>query len=421
MHIQKPLEKCAQNLWAKKFSSHFVGLIGVITTLAISPYVGDFYNFPKLIALIFFAALSFLVIFTLRDKLIEFRVLLAIIGFFVASLFLVLFFSGAPISIQIWGTEGRNTGLLAYLSLAVILIVSALFSTREVLLKTFKFLIVAGSFSTVYALLQRFNSDPLPTFTIYRPVTSFFGNPNFQAAFSALTLIAAVGIFLEKNSSKALRVFLIFYVEATIFVVLETQSLQGIIVSILGALILLGVWIFKDPNFSRYKFGYSILFPSILLSSLFGMLNHGPLAKFLYKESVAARGDFWRAGGDMFKEKPIFGVGLDNYGAHYAQKRDEKALARDPQGSADAAHNVFIDFAANGGIILFLSYSLIVLFTLYCAFRALRNSTQFDPLLATLFAVWIGYQAQSIISINQLGVAVWGWIFSGLLIGYSKN
>ena len=32
---------------------------------------------------------------------------------------------------------------------------------------------------------------------------------------------------------------------------------------------------------------------------------------------------------------------------------------------------------------------------------------------------WIGYQAQSFISINQVGLAVWGWLFGGLVLGYS--
>jgi hypothetical protein len=35
--------------------------------------------------------------------------------------------------------------------------------------------------------------------------------------------------------------------------------------------------------------------------------------------------------------------------------------------------------------------------------------------------VWVAYQAQSIISLNQLGLAVWGWIISGLIIGFEIN
>jgi hypothetical protein len=34
--------------------------------------------------------------------------------------------------------------------------------------------------------------------------------------------------------------------------------------------------------------------------------------------------------------------------------------------------------------------------------------------------VWLCYQAQSIISINQIGLAVWGWVFGGLIIAYEK-
>jgi hypothetical protein len=34
---------------------------------------------------------------------------------------------------------------------------------------------------------------------------------------------------------------------------------------------------------------------------------------------------------------------------------------------------------------------------------------------------WVAFQAQSMISINQIGLAIWGWVLSGLLIGYEIN
>jgi hypothetical protein len=421
MHIQKRLERCAPNLLASRIKSCFIGVFGAVTTVAIAPDNGDVYNYPKLVVLIVFAALSLVIFATSKSEFPNFKSLLVVVGAFVLSLFLVLVFSGAGISDQIWGAFGRNTGLVAYLCLSLILIASAILGSSDVLLKTFQFFIAAGSISTLYAIAQRFNVDPFPTFTIYRPVVSFFGNPNFQAAFSAMTLICAVGLFFAKESSTIFRVLLIVYMEATIFVIFETQSLQGIVVSILGILVFSGIRTFTDPQYFGLRKLYSIVVPLLSIISVAGTLNHGPLSRFLYKESVAARGDFWRAGIKMATDHPIFGVGLDNYGNFYMQSRDSKTISRDASGMADAAHNVFIDFAANGGVILFVGYVALISYTLLCARKALQNSKSFDPLLATLIAIWVGYIAQSVISINQLGVAVWGWIFAGLIIGYAKK
>ena len=45
----------------------------------------------------------------------------------------------------------------------------------------------------------------------------------------------------------------------------------------------------------------------------------------------------------------------------------------------------------------------------------------FNAPFAGLVGAWVAFQAQSIISINQIGLAIWGWIFSGLIIGYEIN
>jgi hypothetical protein len=49
--------------------------------------------------------------------------------------------------------------------------------------------------------------------------------------------------------------------------------------------------------------------------------------------------------------------------------------------------------------------------------NGIRRTRKFDPVFAGLVAMWFGYQAQSIVSINQIGVAIWGWIFGGLIVG----
>ena len=51
----------------------------------------------------------------------------------------------------------------------------------------------------------------------------------------------------------------------------------------------------------------------------------------------------------------------------------------------------------------------------------MKRKTEFDVIFATIVAAWVAYQAQSLISINQLGLGVWGWSLSGLIIGYELN
>jgi len=46
------------------------------------------------------------------------------------------------------------------------------------------------------------------------------------------------------------------------------------------------------------------------------------------------------------------------------------------------------------------------------------RARKYDAVFVTLTTVWICYQLQSVISINQIGLAVWGWLFGGALIAY---
>ena len=64
---------------------------------------------------------------------------------------------------------------------------------------------------------------------------------------------------------------------------------------------------------------------------------------------------------------------------------------------------------------------LVVVLVVVSAVRVLKRGTGFNPIFAGLFGGWVAFQAQSIISINQIGLAIWGWVLSGLIIGYEIN
>jgi hypothetical protein len=150
--------------------------------------------------------------------------------------------------------------------------------------------------------------------------------------------------------------------------------------------------------------------------------NKGPLASFIYEASIKARGDYWAAGWKMTTLHPWFGVGFDGYGDWYRRTRTlESVLSSNKDVTTDAAHNVFLDISSSGGFPLLLIYLILVIYTLISAIRVLKRSREFNAPFVAIFAGWVAYQVQSLISINQLGLAIWGWVLTGLIIGYEIN
>jgi hypothetical protein len=149
-----------------------------------------------------------------------------------------------------------------------------------------------------------------------------------------------------------------------------------------------------------------------------GLRNVGPLAKSLFQPSVLFREDYWHAGLEMTIKRPLFGVGLDSYGDWYREARGEISTLRTGPGRVtNTAHNIFLDISSNGGIVLGLSYLLLVLAVLFFGIKTLSSTKELFTYQTAAFCVWIAYQVQSLVSINQIGVGIWGWIFSGVLVG----
>jgi hypothetical protein len=114
-------------------------------------------------------------------------------------------------------------------------------------------------------------------------------------------------------------------------------------------------------------------------------------------------------------------VGIDSYGSYFRTFRNESAtVLPGVDTTTDAAHNVFVDIFAGGGASLLLIYLLLQIYIAKVAIGYLRIQKSFDPYFVFFFVAWCTYTIQSIFSINQIGLAVWGWIFGGAIVGYCR-
>ena len=395
----------------------------ILSALLITPMWSlDAVNPIKLVAICTIGFMSFGVLLANQKSLElgKYKLPLILIGSFLAWQLVVLVVSSGGKLQQLYGTNGRNTGFIAYLSFCLLCFVSIVTSSPR-FLKRFMFAtILVGLTSLGYGVIQASGADPIDWDNPYSPVFGFLGNPNFQS--SLLGILGSI-VFTQLLSTTVrfqIKSLYILYLLLSLYIIKETDSQQGFLVLLIGSVIALGVFV----NHKSKALGYSYLGLALLgfVAVLVGTLNKGPLASLLYKDSVTYRGDYWRAGLKMTVDNPIFGVGLDSYGDWYRRSRTiEATLRRGPEITSNAAHNVFLDISAYGGFPLVLIYITLMVLVIVSAVKVIKRSKGFNAGFVGLVSGWVAFQAQSIISINQIGLALWGWVLSGLIIGYEIN
>lgn len=319
----------------------------------------------------------------------------------------------------LFGVTGRQTGLLTYFSLACLLIVFSASTNLLELKHASKLLLISGYVSGGYGLIQILDLDPYPWITSYTPVFGLFGNPNFQASFMGISASAALAFMLDGSESKRLRILSAAFILIAILNIYFSKSQQGYLVFLSGASLVLYLRIRGLPRLAKLSIPVAVLTIITFVAIIADILQKAPWSSILYKESVTYRGDYWRAGVNMTLSNPIFGVGPDGYRDHFRASRDLVAASRaGSDAPTDAAHNIPLDIASNGGVLLLIVYILMILLVLISGIKLIIRNQKFDSAITGALAAWIAYLAQSLISINQIGLAVWGWTLSGLIIGF---
>ncbi len=401
-----------------------LGWTALLATVMVMPWAAyDPINVPKLAVISVGGFMALGALLANRTEVLkrQYRLVLIFGVAFVVQLTLVLFISGTNFYQEFFGTFGRATGYVAYVALASLLMVAAVSASSFALRRFMWSLVAAGLISIVYGVIQALKLDPIGWVNQYSPVIGFLGNPNFQSSFVGFSGVMIFALLISKDAKPLYRAGYFLYLATAAFVIKETDSQQGFLVLLGGISVVVFIWITRSKIKLLTIPSLIAGFVGVVLVTL-GSLNSGPLASVLYKASVTYRGDYWRAGWKMSLENPLFGVGLDSYGDWYRRARTvEATLRRGPDVVSNAAHNVLLDLSSNGGFPLLIIYLFMMVLVVIAAIKVFKRTAGFDPVFAGLFAVWISYQAQSIISLNQLGLAVWGWIISGLIIGYEIN
>lgn len=404
----------------KRFSAIVSWGIFGVTILVTDRLSTEPANYGKALLLSSLAFATLFFAFTeLKSNVKQNKVLFICLIFFSVSLGLSVILSESAITKGLFGTFGRSTGLLTYLSLTIILFQCAQVRYVGTFVAALRALFLTGLINLIISVLNIFGKD---IFTWQNPdlkLLGTFGNTNFTGAFLGIFATLCFSMLLMTKLNVISRILIAGISIVNIYAILKTDALQGLVVAGIGLLVNLGFFIkYKESN--SLQLSYLISAGAALVLGVLGTLQIGPLARFLYKPSVTLRGEYWQTGINMGLDNPLFGVGLDSYGANFRLYREASAMKFPGANvTTDAAHNVFIDFFAGTGFFGVIAYFAIIILVFVNIVRIWKINDGPDFIGTALVSIWIAYLAQSIISINQIGIAIWGWVSSGLIIGYS--
>ena len=394
---------------------------GSLVTLFIWANTNDPFNAPK--SWVMFIAGAYLAGWAgfqikdaLRDSVLKIALILS--GAYLVLLFLAFLFTNEKF-VGFFGENARRTGFLTYFCLTIFFLSAALLFRLSNLQKFDFVTLIVGPIVGLYGFSQHYKIDAIKWNNPYNSVLSTLGNPDFASAVMGIFLVLTVGVALNRGLAIWIRLWGLFSSAILTITIIFSGARQGLLAALIGIGIVVVVFLFQKNKVA----GYGALGLGLVgfVVGVLGMLNTGPGSKYLYKVSVTYRGDYWRAGINMFKHHFLFGVGLDRYGSYFRQYRDAtQSLRRGPDVISNAAHDVPIQLAATGGILVLLVFIALFVFVAWRGFVVIRRTSGVQQLVVASFVgAWISYEAQSFISIDNVGIAIWGWILGGLIVGIS--
>lgn len=319
----------------------------------------------------------------------------------------------------LFGSYGRNFGILALLGIYVLTILSAdNFSVCSAdLVKSFYLVLVLA---ITYGFLQYLKLDPI-NWEKGAGYGSTLGNPNFSSALLGMLSIIPL-TYAFKNLSYKRYIHLLTYV-LTLVIILTSGSSQGFVLLIANLLFFI-----ISTNRGGFKISIIkkplIIFSTLVFASVFLVLrnsNFSLISKSINNNlQIQQRLEHWKLGYRIWLDHPVFGVGLDNLQKYSGEYRNLEMTNWGQYTLPDRSHNVFIDTFVFGGLvtgILYLVFIFFVFIKILRLYKKMKNNTSNNYHVNIFVSIWVTYLMQSMISPDHLLLIACGMMAAGAILG----
>jgi putative inorganic carbon (hco3(-)) transporter len=400
----------------------FLGLF-FLTPLVWTPINFELFEFSKIVLVYFFASLIvflWVVRMILERRLIFRKTALfwPLILFFISQLLSTLFSIDPHTSL--YGYYSRfYGGLLSIISCLALYFALVSNGERNWLEKIIKTSLFSGLLVSAYGIAEHFGIDKnIWVQDVQRRVFSTLGQPNWLAAYLDVLLIASLSLFLFIKNPKQKKllgfVFFNYYL-----CLLYTKSKSGFLGFSFGLLFFLLIFLsfeIKKVSQGFKKIVSPLFFPAVVviglslfvgtpfspslpsvLAGTVEKIKEGGLGAELMVDQQAETSNLnitpsgeirkivWQGAVDLWKQKPIFGTGVETFAYSYYWVRPAKHnLTSEWDFLYNKAHNEYLNFAATSGTVGLLSYlSIIVVFFYFSLKKIYTRKEKMDIFLVS--------------------------------------
>jgi O-antigen ligase/tetratricopeptide (TPR) repeat protein len=451
-------------------------LLFILTPLFFTRYNNELFEFNKM--LLTYALTSVIVgcwLWRMLDikKLIFQKTILDIpLLIFLISQILSTIFSIDPHT-SIWGYYSRlNGGLLSIVSYLLLYWAFVSNFDRAEAFKMLKAALIGGGLVALWAIPEHFGFSPSCALLVGRfsadcwvqdvqsRVFASIGQPNWLAAYMGMLIFPSIYFFLtERTPAKKISYFLLtaaLYLAFTF--TFSRGGMLGLIGGLLVSILLVGLsfknhlsalnhWLRPFGVMMAALLAINLLFGSALTGSFRLIKENAPPPRPGITsgggtqlenggtESGQIRLIVWQGAIDVFRHYPVFGSGVETFAySYYLYRPVAHNLVSEWDFLYNKAHNEYLNYLANTGLIGFISYmSFIVIFGAWSLLAVLGKTVHktgsklslaaskltFNPqeklLIALMAGGYLSYLIQNFFGFSVVMIAILFYLFPAMV------
>lgn len=326
--------------------------------------------------------------------------------------------------IAIVGQHRRAAGLMAYLSYLVIFVVALRLYARSGARGLMRALLLALGLVVLYGLLQVAGLDPYTWSSDGLAQTfSTMGNINFASGYVGMLIPLVAAVVLLPGWSRAWRLGGLVLLLLSLVYLAANGSAQGPVAAAAGTSLVAAAWLLPRLR-TRSGGGRGIprmLVAAVGVVALLGMTAVAVRFSAEITSSLSERRYFWQAALAVFADHPLLGTGLESFRDFFTRYRAPEHAVFIGYDAADSPHNLPLEMLAAGGLPLAVAYLAFVGYTGWALVKALLAAAP-DRLLvlAGFGGVWVGYQVQSLVSVDVPALGLLHFISAALVLAVAQ-